>query len=115
MSTAAIPVHVALVDSTGTVADEVGGVKVSDFLAPAFYRSSTHATPGYSHTGDLTEPLQIADGGYISFLDPADGHVWQRFVRDGQVSDRDWGVQDLGGDMLRQRSDQLAAEFRASV
>jgi hypothetical protein len=91
---------------------QVGGVELSDFLLPAFYRSSTHATPGYSHTGALTEPLQIADGGYISFIDPADGHVWQRFVRDGQVSDRDWGVQDLGHEMLRQRSDQLAIEFR---
>ena len=105
---------VELCDPCEAITYQVGGVEVSDFLIPAFYRSSTRATAGYSHTGGLTEPLQLADGGYISFIDPADGHVWQRFVRDGQVSDRDWGVQDLGRDMLRQRSDQLAAEFRAA-
>lgn len=104
---------VELCDPCEAITYQVGGVEVSDFLLPAFYRSSTHATPGYSHTGALTQPLQIADGGYISFIDPGDGHVWQRFVRDGQVSDRDWGVQDLGRDMLRERSDQLIAELRA--
>lgn len=93
---------------------QVGGVEVSDFLLPTFYRSARSPVAGYSHTGNLTEPLQVAEGGYISFIDPADHHVWQRFVRDGQVSDRDWGVQDLGQDMLRQRSDDLATRFRAN-
>lgn len=92
---------------------EVGGVEVSDFVIPAFYRSSRRNAAGYSHTGRVTAPLQVAEGGYMSFLDPADGHVWQRFVRDGAVEDHDWGVQDLGADMLRERSDRLAERFRA--
>jgi hypothetical protein len=91
---------------------EVGGVAVSDFVIPPFYRSSRRNATGYSHTGRLTEPLQVADGGYMSFLDPADGHVWQRFVRAGTVDDHDWGVQELGADMLRERSDRLAERFR---
>ena len=92
---------------------EVGGVPVSDFLLPSFYRSTDRGTNRYSFLGKLTSPLEVGEGGYISFIDPADQHVWQRFVRDGQVQDNDWGVQQLAGEMLRERSDQLARRFRA--
>jgi hypothetical protein len=34
-------------------------------------------------------------------------------VRNGQVQDKDWGVQELGAEMLRERSDRLAEGFRA--
>lgn len=92
---------------------EVGGVPASDFLLPSFYRSSARGTNRYSFLGRLTYPLEVADGGYITFVDPADGHVWQRFVSDGNVEDHDWGVQELGAEMLRERADVLAARFRA--
>jgi len=55
---------VALVDNSG---------------CPTDHGSSPRATAGYSHLGRLTEPLEIADGGYITFVDPANGDVWQRF------------------------------------
>jgi hypothetical protein len=94
----------------------VGGVEVSDFVTPAFYRSARRAGGGFSHAGAVTGPLEVADGGYLSFLDPADGHVWQRHVHDGgRVEDRDWGVQDLGRDMLRERSDELARRLRGGA
>jgi hypothetical protein len=92
---------------------EIGGVPVSDFLLPSFYRSTARGTNRYSFLGKLTSPLEVADGGYISFVDPADDHVWQRFVRNGQVQDKDWGVQELGAEMLRERSDRLAERLRA--
>jgi hypothetical protein len=104
---------VELCDPCEAFTYEVGGVPVSDFLLPSFYRSSPRGVVGYSHLGRLTEPLQVADGGYISFVDPADEHVWQRFVRDGQVDDKDWGPQQLAAEMLRERSDNLAAQFRS--
>jgi hypothetical protein len=92
---------------------EVGGVAVSDFLLPSFYRSTDRGTNRYSFLGKLTTPLEVGEGGYISFIDPADQHVWQRFVRDGQVHDNDWGVQQLGAEMFRERADRLARRFRA--
>jgi hypothetical protein len=85
----------------------VGGVELSDFLLPNFYRSSPRATAGYSHLGRLTEPLQIADGGYISFLDPADGHVWQA-LRPGRAG----AGQGLGGATVR-RGDAARTHRRA--
>ena len=106
---------VELCDPCERFSYEVGGVAVSDFLLPSFYRSTARGTSRYSFLGKLTTPLEVADGGYISFLDPADGHLWQRFVSGGQVTDKDWGPQELGSEMLRERSDILAAEFRSGT
>ena len=105
---------VELCDPCEAFTYQVGGVDMSDFLIPVFYRSSQRAVAGYSQTGNLTSPLEVADGGYITFLDPATGHLWQRFVQNGQVQDKDWGVQDLGHEMLRERADRLAQEFRGA-
>jgi hypothetical protein len=93
----------------------VGGVELSDFLVPAFYRSSRRAVAGYSHLGKLTEPLEVAEGGYITFIDPATGDVWQRFVRNGQTTDKKWGPQNLAAESLRERADKLAREWRAEA
>jgi hypothetical protein len=105
---------VELCDPCEAFTYQVGGVVLSDFLIPPFYRSSDRAVAGYSHTGRLTSPLEVADGGYITFLDPGTGHMWQRFVQNGQSQDKDWGVQELGREMLRERADQLAQEFRGA-
>jgi hypothetical protein len=101
-----------LCDPCETLTYTVGGVEVSDFLTPAFYRSSRRDAAGYSHTGRVTSPLEVAEGGYITFLDPADGHFWQRHVRGGAAEDHDWGVQDMGHEMLRERADGLARQIR---
>ena len=94
---------------------QVGGVPVSDFLLPAFYRSSRRAVVGYSHTGSLKAPLEVADGGYITFLDPETGDVWQRFVEGGRTEDKNWGPQQLGAKSLREFADERAREYRAEV
>jgi hypothetical protein len=91
----------------------VGGVSLSDFLVPAFYRSSRRAGAGYSHAGNLTEPLEVADGGYITFIDPANGDVWQRFVEGGKTEDKNYGPQQLGAKSLREWADERAREHRA--
>jgi hypothetical protein len=103
---------VELCDPCEAFSYPVGDVMMSDFLVPAFYRSSPKAIAGYSHLGRLTSPLEVADGGYITFLDPMTGHVWQRFVQDGQTVDKDWGVQSLGRESLRERADTLAEQYR---
>jgi hypothetical protein len=104
---------VEVCDPCGHTNYEVGGVALSDFLLPSFYRSSDRGTSRCSFLGTLSAPLEVAEGGYLAFVDPADQHVWQRFVRDGQVHDQDWGVQELGAEMMRERSDRLAQRFRS--
>jgi hypothetical protein len=93
---------------------DVGGVPVSDFILPAFYRSSPRGSlPAYSHTGAITEPLQVIDGGYISFKDPATGEWWQRFVTGGQTRDVKLGLSKLAGLTPREWIDSRAREERA--
>ena len=104
---------VELADPCEAFTYEAGGVKVSDFLVPSFYRSSPRAVAGYSHLGSLTEPLEVADGGYISFLDPGTGDLWQRFVQNGQTQDKNWGPQKLAAKSLREWADDRAREFRS--
>jgi hypothetical protein len=99
----------------GAFSYEVGGVPVGDFLLPGFYRSAPCGTNRYSHLGRLTAPLQVADGGYISFINPADGHAWARFVTGDDVRDKDWGPQQLESQMLRERIDVLAAGYRTTA
>jgi hypothetical protein len=100
---------VEVCDPCEKISYEVAGVPVSDFLLPRFYRSSGSATTsGYSHTGAIEEPLEILDGGYISFLDPETRHMWQRFVRDGQATDVDRGHVPDGVFSLREWMDTLA-------
>jgi hypothetical protein len=106
---------VELCDPCERITYQVGGVTVSDFLLPAFYRSSKRGwTSGYSQTGALTEPLEILDGGYISFLDPQTGSWWQRFVVNGEVRDRQLGEASETG-TLREWMDEQARTFRESL
>lgn len=103
---------VELCDPCEKFSYQIGGIEVSDFLLPDFYRSTNRGTHRYSFLGSLTSALEIAEGGYISFVDPADGHLWQRFADNGSFQDKDWGPQSLDGQMLRERCDQLARDHR---
>jgi hypothetical protein len=102
-------------DPCERVAYPVGGVELSDFVLPGFYRSSRRGSvSGYSHTGALTEPLEILPEGYISFMDPADNRWWQRFVdRDGNVDDVELPEPDGSEGSLREWLDRHAREHRA--
>jgi hypothetical protein len=90
----------------------VGGVPVSDFLLPAWYRSAPVACEHYSHTGYCVQPRQVANGGYVSFT--ADGSTWyQCFNEGGTLQVQDLGKFDkasYGG--LREWVDEKAREHR---
>jgi hypothetical protein len=106
---------VELCDPCERTTYQVGGVEVSDFLLPWFYRSSHRGTvSGYSHTGALGEPLEVLDGGYISFVDES-GDWWQRFVVSGQVQDRRLGPPDQSKGTLREWIDEQTRLFRAQA
>ncbi|HEX5147372.1 MAG TPA: hypothetical protein VFV85_10125 [Conexibacter sp.] len=101
-------------DPPEVVGYEVGGVQMSDFILPAFYRSARRgALAAYSHTGAIREPLQVIDGGYVSFVDPATDEWWQRFVSGDRVQDVNQGRADLGAMTPREWVDAKAREVRA--
>lgn len=91
---------------------DTGGVAVSDFILPAYYRSTAHGPVSFA--GGVTRPQQVAEGGYISWVDPTSGVWWQRFVTGGQVSDRKLGAFDKAAfSSLREFTDHHARLRRA--
>jgi hypothetical protein len=94
---------------------QVGGVPLSDFVLPSFYRTPAGDTTGkYSHTGAVSRPLEILEGGYISFIDPQAGAAWQRFVINGRDHFRELPAE--GGRLLNLREyfDEHARALRRS-
>jgi hypothetical protein len=55
----------------------VNGVPVSDFYTPRYFDPVGVDRSRYSFTGELEYPLQILDGGYLSWIDPEDSGLYQ--------------------------------------
>jgi hypothetical protein len=55
----------------------VNGVPVSDFYTPRFFDPVAVDAQPYSFTGELSAPLEILEGGYISWIDPEDSGLYQ--------------------------------------
>ena len=55
----------------------VNGVPVSDFYTPRFFDPVQVDRSRYSFTGALELPLQILDGGFLSWIDPSDSGLYQ--------------------------------------
>jgi len=55
----------------------VNGVPVSDFYTPRYFDPVDVDRSRYSFTGALERPLQILDGGYLSWIDPRDSGLYQ--------------------------------------
>jgi hypothetical protein len=55
----------------------VNGVPVSDFYTPRYFDPVRADGVRYSYTGEIERPLQILDGGYVSWIDPADSGLYQ--------------------------------------
>ena len=92
---------------------EVGGVPLSDFLLPTWYRTWPPA-PGvaYSKVGGCTEPRQVASGGYVSFCN-SEGN-WYQCMNDGGLQVEDLGKFDRTKyATLREFSDSCARARRA--
>lgn len=92
----------------------LGGVSVSDFLLPGWYRTMPARHPAYSHAGGCAQPRQVADGGYVSFATP-DGSWWQTFNQGGHLDVQSLGKfsrADFGS--LREFADHHARARRAA-
>jgi hypothetical protein len=91
----------------------VGGVDLSDFLHPAWYRTNADPLASASHAGGVVQPRQVAPGGYVSF---AVGDEWfQVFAeRNGQLEVQALGRFDANDHAtLRAWTDECSRNHRA--
>lgn len=54
----------------------VNGVPVSDFYLPRYFDPVAVDRLRYSFTGEIGRPLEILDGGYLTWVDPDDSHLY---------------------------------------
>jgi hypothetical protein len=54
----------------------VNGVPVSDFFTPRYFDPVAVDRLRYSFTGQLERPLQILEGGYLTWIDPEDSGLY---------------------------------------
>jgi hypothetical protein len=92
--------------NTGTAAE----VLVSEFYTPEYFSPTQGSGVRYSFRGNLTAPRQVLEGGYLSWQNPADGHVWQLFGPAELKNFKDNGR----GTLTREKSDGFARATRAA-
>jgi hypothetical protein len=106
----------------------VNGVPVSDFYTPRYFDPVRAESVRYSFTGSIESPLQILEGGYLSWVDPLDSGLYQlqaggqpillssraELARSGaalrSVVDSDPRTPRAGGAMLRLAPSAVAGE-----
>ena len=64
-------------DPCQTVWYPVNGVPVADFFTPRYFDPVRVDRSRYSFTGALEYPLEIMEGGYLSWIDPEDSGLYQ--------------------------------------
>ena len=57
--------------------DPVNGVPVADFFTPRYFDPVRVDRSRYSFTGALDYPLEIAEGGYLTWIHPGDSGLYQ--------------------------------------
>lgn len=105
-----VRILIEVCDPPEAKAYEIGGVRVSDFVTPAYYHTVHRLGHQYTLMGNIARPRTLIPGGYISYVD-ADGHWWQQTWFSGsQPSTRELGrLADFAqpGDSLRQAIDRI--------
>lgn len=93
----------------------INGIKVSDFYLPRYFDPvANHSS--YSFTGALKKPLQVAQGGYLSYID-SKGKWWQatyfgaKLQFDGPYN---WSYQTDPAQSMRSMIDRLTSERQNS-
>ena len=70
----------------------VNGVIVSDFYTPDYFAPTSRTGVRYSFTGSIKRPLQVLEGGYLSWHDPVSDHWFQQVFFGAKPEFRDLGV-----------------------
>lgn len=91
------------------------GVLVSDFYTPHFFDPVAAEGVRYSYTGAITKPLQVLDGGYVSWWDPATKHMFQLFVSGTKRKVIDRGPVPKGFGTLRSFADSFTNKLRKTL
>jgi hypothetical protein len=97
---------------SATVAYTVNGVLVSDFCTPEYFAPTGTSGAQYSFTGAVIEPRQVLADGYLTWVYPPTGHLWQLLMEDGQRRLTDVGPQATATACLRQGADRPRAVMR---
>jgi hypothetical protein len=92
----------------------INGVVVSDFYLPSFFDPVTNDRVSYSFTGACRTPLEVREGGYLSWRNPVDSHWWQQTWFGGSAAQiHDLGVFDASaGETFRTWLDHKVLEQR---
>lgn len=91
----------------------VNGVLVSDFCTPEYFAPTGTTGARYSFTGSITAPREVLQDGYLTWIYPATGHLWQLLIEDGQRRLTDVGPQPPTAACLRLTADRPRAALRA--
>jgi hypothetical protein len=102
-------------DPCEATAYEIGGVAVSDFLLPEWYRTTRSGqTPVTSFAGGTVLPREVADGGYVSFCNHH-GEWFQVYNNNRQIEIAELGKYARAKhDNLRAFTDAGSRRYRKS-
>ena len=90
----------------------VNGVLVSDFYTPHFFDPIAADNVQYSFTGAITEPRQVLNGGYMSWVDSETNEWWQETWLGGDSPTfRSLGQLSSSAGSLRSQIDKLTSEL----
>jgi hypothetical protein len=93
----------------------VNGILLSDFYTPRFFDPVVSSGVQYSFSGAITKPMEVLDGGYISWWDPVTTHVFQLFVTGTNRRIIDRGSVPAGFATLRSFADSFTNKHRAEL
>jgi hypothetical protein len=95
----------------------VNGVLVSDFYTPHFFDPVQAGGVRYSFTGAITAPRKVLKGGYLSWTNPADHHLWQEMwpLTASAPDFIDRGPAPADATSLRAYVDKLTGPFTAEA
>jgi hypothetical protein len=91
-------------------------ILVSDFYTPRYFDPVLSSGVRYSFTGAITEPRQVLQAGYLSWVDPTTGHWWQEIMFSGSTPQfRDIGPLDAKDGSLRSQIDRKNTKETAAA
>ena len=93
----------------------VNNLLMSDFYTPEYFDPVQSAGVRYSFTGNITEPRQVLQGGYLSWLDPISRHYFQRRLFPGEQEFADLGSIDNANLTPREFIDRKTDKFTSAA
>jgi hypothetical protein len=93
----------------------VNGIMLSDFYMPRFFDPAAAAGVQYSFSGAISRPLEVLDGGYLSWWDPVTTHMFQLSVNGAKKRFEDRGPLPAGFETLRSFSDSFTNATREKM